>query len=250
MIYCNQLLAGDPIQPGFISFIELLGQEADLHLICDDTPRHVYHLDAIQNLNRASVINLVRDPRDFLTSYKRYWQTASKGERERIKRLYHPVNTSLYWRSGVNQIGSYSEFFSTDQARVLRYEDLVSDPESIVRELCELFAIPFDVAMLKIEDSNSSSRDFRGGISSQAVGRWPRHLTAEERWICELIAGPLVPKYGYIVSDGNRISVPRLLGLLATSIPSFVRAVWINRQRTGSISEYLTRRILGLISRG
>lgn len=230
-------------------FIELLGQKADLHLICDDTPRHVYHLDVIQSLSRASVINLVRDPRDFLISYKRYWQTASKGERERIKRLYHPVNTSLYWRSGINQIGRYSELFSTNRARVLKYEDLVSHPESNVRELCEVLAIPFDSAMLKIEDSNSSFRDFRGGISSKSVGRWPRHLTAEERWICELIAGPHMPKYGYIASGDTRINIPRLLGLFATSVPSFIRAVWINRQRTGSISEYLIRRVLGLISR-
>ena len=47
---------------------------------------------------------MVRDPRDFLLSYRNKGEGAGGANRARLRRLYHPVLTSLLWRTSVRRL--------------------------------------------------------------------------------------------------------------------------------------------------
>jgi hypothetical protein len=124
----------------YIAFMGMLAESKEKTLYCDDTPRHIFHLRTIFDLfPDAKIIACVRDPRDFLSSYKNYWKVAS--ERERMRALYHPVLTSLLWRSSANVVASWARRKEGESLGVVRYEDLVEHPEREVRRVCDLLGV-------------------------------------------------------------------------------------------------------------
>src|SRR6185312_11289690 len=81
----------------------------------------------------ARVVACIRDPRDFLVSYRDKWTISAEGAR--LRRLYHPVLTSYLWKASARAIlDGQSRFGSA--IHLLRYEDLVGEPDSHLRQLC------------------------------------------------------------------------------------------------------------------
>ena len=89
---------------------------------------------------------------------------------------------------------------------MLRYEDLVSNPDAELRQLCHF---------LRISDDPSLRRPVRGGkpwagnsmfedqfstISAAPVGRWKEALQPEEVAALELVAGPVMRRIGYTLT--------------------------------------------------
>lgn len=94
-------------------------------------------------------IYLVRDPRDVALSFK-----TSNIE------LYHPYFSSKRWRTeqrlGIDLLGTHSE-----RVHLIRYEDLLREPETTVKALCEFLGLPYEEAMLyyyETEDAQATSR--------------------------------------------------------------------------------------------
>ena len=241
---------GSTVGALYRAFIRLASDHASHeHWVCDDTPRHLFHLaSALDWFPEAKIVVCVRDPRDFMCSYKNYWKKAAAPERRRIQRLYHPLLTSLYWRSGINVLGREASQLPEGRVLAVRYEDLVMAPEARVKELCSFLELPFEPAMLEVERANSSFDVGRKGIFTESVGRWRSCLDPEEVWYAQRLNGSRMKKHQYEVAPVTP-SVWGVLRILASSPPAALSAIWSNRRRTESLLTFLLRRARAALAR-
>lgn len=128
----------------------------------------------------ARVIHAFRDPRAIFASLRRKGQNRGRWRRwARIPGLglvidlYSSLRLILAWRQAVRLHRRYRRRYP-DQYLLLRYEDLIADPEAGIRRLCEFAKVEFVDEMLEQTTRNSSFRsaDEVRGFDTAAVDRW------------------------------------------------------------------------------
>jgi hypothetical protein len=155
----------------------------------EKTPKHVRHLRFILDAAPSSRIVLIcRDPRDCVASLKRRYGRFSKA----LRRWRHDNHRVLHWRAH-------------PRATLLRYEDLVGNPQACLEELMPRLGFSFDPAQLQYHQEQvswyspgadneatssaqaanpSSHRDHRNRQINQplfnASGRFSDHLSPAE----------------------------------------------------------------------
>ena len=123
----------------------------------------------INNFNDAKVINIVRDPRAVIAS-----NFAKKNYRYPITFLCRQ------WR----KLSSLAWYYSKNNANILliRYEDLISNPEEITREICKFLEIKYDLSLLMTDkfvdgggkkwEQNSSYKKNSNGFDTSSINKW------------------------------------------------------------------------------
>jgi len=132
---------------------------------------YIFHVDTIfRAIPDARVIFLIRNPFDLAASLKR------RGEWRRMMRMIWG------WNQGVAVAESWR-----DDSRFLnvRYEDLVEQPTSVLREICQFADLPFEEALLKIPHVNRSETPYNTessttGLDDSRVYYYRDVLSAEE----------------------------------------------------------------------
>jgi hypothetical protein len=229
------------------AFAGLATAAAGKDVLCDDTPKHAFYLEAIlDGLPDARVVAVARDPRDYLASYKNYWRRSS--ESARVKAIYHPIHTTLLWRSTWNQLSGFARTDGEGRVHLIRYEDLVSRPEDTTRRLCGFLGLEYLPDLLAVDSSNSSFDAPAEGIFATSVGRWRSVLTPAEAWWCQRIArgGMVELEYAPVPSAASPWSVAIVL---LTAPLAIIQGLWANRAKRGPLVPYLLRRIRGLSRR-
>lgn len=131
----------------------------------------------------ARCLHIVRDPLDNFASYQRK-QTS-----------WTPGKFSTHWNRSTRTGFENSEKFGPARYRLLRYEDLVSDPEASMEEICQFLGIESHpnlfrpTRMGKPWRGNSMFGDQFEAISPVAVGRWKEKLTSSEVGIVQAATG-------------------------------------------------------------
>lgn len=217
---------------------------------CEDLPGNIFRLEIfLRRFPGVKIIQLIRDPRDILLSQKNRHHRrrmggkyVSRTEAFRVWANYHPVITSLLWKRSI-QAG-----LKHDHPSILRirFEDLVSDPEKIVKQACEHAGIDFELQMLQVPQVGSSTQqdnpDARG-IDKGRLSAWKKGgLTETEIAICEKINGSLMKKFGYIPQN---VKPPLIQHLSAWSMLPFKAALSLamNLGRTKGLLSYLQKRL-------
>jgi hypothetical protein len=123
----------DPIRPVDVlsAVLARAARRAKAPIAVEQTPRNVFFLaDLLDALPGSRAVVITRDPRDVLLSQRNWWRRRFLGTtglpwRTTVRQWadYHPITTSLIWRSGVRAAAALA-----DDARVthLRFEDLVT----------------------------------------------------------------------------------------------------------------------------
>ncbi len=92
----------------------------------NNTPKDVFYVEEIiEFYPNAKILLCVRDPRDFCLSYKHRWEVTTEGHKNRLKSLYHPVITSLLWKSTVQRLSTLKSIVPSENLCVIHYESLV-----------------------------------------------------------------------------------------------------------------------------
>jgi len=165
----------------------------------NQVPRDLFEIDEIfKFFPKAKIIACVRDPRDFLVSYRDLWKQWAGWESERLKKIYHPVITSLLWKSSMTLLKKKLNQFGN---RILlnHYEDLVNNPEHQVRTLCAFVEVNFDPTMLLTNFNNSSTNLTGNGIFPTSVKSWRRKLGNSDAYIAQQICQQEMVSLGYTI---------------------------------------------------
>ncbi|WP_089944050.1 sulfotransferase family protein [Candidatus Entotheonella palauensis] len=213
-------------------------------------PKDIFYVrDILKFYPEAKFVICVRDIRDFLFSYQYQWKKTSPENIERMKKLYHPVLTSLLWKAAMKQIRVAQELVPPDNLLIIRYEDLAIRPEATIHTLCQFLKESYEEEMLQVEAHNSSFEVQAQGIFSTSIQRWRQHISHEEVYIGERLARPELQQLGYPITHVQ----PNPLKLLhiAASFPyAFCRALYANRSVRGPMLPYLKQRAASFFTSG
>lgn len=128
----------------------------------EKTPNHLRYVHTLRALYpRAPIIQIVRDPRDVSRSMRKLpWASSSV------------LANAYLWRAWFEE--SYAFFQQDVLSLVVRFEDLLTAPESTLRRICAFIGELYDEQML---DRSASA---------------PHVITEQEPWK-QQVAGPLDP---------------------------------------------------------
>ena len=164
------------------------------------------------HFNEAKFFILLRDPRAVISSNLNVKDASERGQ-------------ILSYSRGLRKLMACAYHFSTlpifdGRLKVIRYEDLVSEPEKICKNMCDFLDIEFKSEMLDtdnfVEPSNrskyngwSSFETEANGISRHRATRWRNHLQEICQKLIEFLCGPEMELFGY-KTDFKFISAEQL----------------------------------------
>jgi hypothetical protein len=121
---------------------------------------------------------------------------------------------ALLWRSSVAAGRRAGRLLGPGRYREVRYEQLVTDPEQVLRETCGFLDLPFDAAMLRYHDRAGDVVDgFRIRSEHRHLAQpptaglrdWRRDMPDRELRLFEAVAGDLLAELGYAAAAGRGV---------------------------------------------
>jgi omega-hydroxy-beta-dihydromenaquinone-9 sulfotransferase len=232
--------SGDPAEL-FSAAVHAMTRAAGKTIPCEQTPRYIFYArHLLDRYAGAHVVHLVRDPRAVMASQKNRWRrrslaaeamTVPRYESVRVFVNYHPYTVARLWSQATCAALELAEH---PRFTMLRYEDLVRDPESTVRALCGRLGLDFDPAMLEVEQVNSSHQSSAGGARKgmrvDAIDLWRKALTPAETAVTEHYCGAFMRRFGY-QPVSNRRSFFDQLGFAISYVVHLGAVILINPGR-------------------
>lgn len=234
----------------FSTFMECQARDAGKVRWVNHVPRDVFRLgDVMALFPDARIILCSRHVLDFLVSYRDQFRRAGRhgtpAEDDRLRKLYHPIATSLLWRASV-RVAVEAMTRWPERTMLSRYEDLVSDPTRRVAELCAFLGEQFEPDMLNVATHNSSRGQGPQRIFASSVGQWRARLSDSEAWLALTLCGEGLRRLGYELAP-VRPRWTEVAGWTA-SLPTYAIGVMrANSGRRGASISYFARRLDALV---
>lgn len=191
-------------------FYRIYAAKFDKQRIGDKTPSYALHLKAIKTLlPEARFIHLIRDGRDVALSLRNTWFSPGPDMKSQAEFWASHVATA---RNSAAKCSSYME---------IKYEDLVQDPETALRKVCDHIELPYHEAMLHhhlrahLRLDEHQGREFRNAkeltkeqrlqqqrnamrpVRVDLAFRWKQEMTGAEQACFKRYAGTLLEELGY-----------------------------------------------------
>ena len=178
--------------------------------------------DFLKMFPKGKTVVVLRDPRDACASQKKI--TYEPGLRY--------LDTALAALHAMQAAFDFEHSLPPASYATVKYEDLVDDPESVLRGLCTRLEIEFDPAMLDARNF----RDYSGGpwlantsyeddapvaIGSKSVGRYKEALDPVDVQFLEMICRPMLAYWKYDL-DGELPTPEQWQRLYAIMNDSFI----------------------------
>ena len=212
----QQLLAIEPfsVPEGYRAFYRMYAARFKKSRWGDKTPVHCMHIATIMSaLPEVHFIHIIRDGRDVAMSLRNQW--FSPGDSIEV--------LSGYWRDCVTTARRQAAL--CPHYIEVHYEDLIRDPETVLRKICGLIGLEYYSAMLNYH-ANASARLAEHGDRMTADGQlfrsreqrlraqlltmqpprtdriqaWKQSMPRDEQERFERISGELLHELGYEVS--------------------------------------------------
>lgn len=171
--------------------------------ICGDkSPKFIRRLNTIVECYPASkFIHIVRDGRDTYLSLRRKEYALSRSI----------AVAAVEWRTKISLV---NRFLSRCPQRTItiRYEDLISDPAAVIREVCDFLGVTYMETMLsfwkdaeRYIEKEHSELIFRP-IDAANQKKWLHELSSNDLKCYEALAGTTLKQYGYSSDMGDKLS--------------------------------------------
>ena len=215
----------------------------------NNAPRDIFDIENILSFYpNAKILICVRELRDFLLSYKDRWKFVPPEYSECLKSIYHPVVTSLLWKSTVRLIPIIKKKVTKGNLMIVKYEDLVLNPMDMICKICKVIGEKFEPEMLEINSNNSSREVQEKGIFSSSIGRWRGLLTSEEAAVAQMITRKELEHLGYKL-EKTQANPFKIFSSFATFPFALYKGLDADKELRAPLIPYLFRRITSLLSR-
>jgi hypothetical protein len=226
----------------FAAVTHHLAASAGKSIACEQTPRNIFYArELLEVYPSARVVHIVRDPRAVMASQKKRWrqrrilaQTSRPPGYEslRVWVNYHPYTIARLWSRAT---AAALALEGHPRVTLVRFEDLVRDPEGTVRHLCERLGIGYEPGMLDVGQVNSSHQvavgGARRGLNSDAIDRWQVVLSAAETAITERMCAPWLRRFGYAPLASRRVAWPARAWYRLSYVAHLVGVMLVNPGR-------------------
>jgi hypothetical protein len=151
-----------------------------------------------QSFPDARIIHMIRDPRDRYASVLARWKSRRGGVGAGMGEWFESV-----------QYAESNLVHRPEQCIVMRYEDLVAEPEAAMRRICDFIGEPFAEEMMTMsgaerfrqEGANSSyGRRPMGAISTSSIGKYTNVLSTKQVRYIEKLARNEMQRHRYEAS--------------------------------------------------
>lgn len=161
----------------------------------EKTPRHIQHIGPLLEAfgEATRVIGLVRDPRAVLASINKFMERDEERDLRRFARQ---------WATADRILRAWAEA-RPQRVELVRYEDLVTDPEPVLRRLVGLLDIPWDPAVLRPTTTTGKwGAVSRGGepgatINTGSLTKYREQLQPDTVRRLEELLAPRMLAWGY-----------------------------------------------------
>ena len=157
------------------SFIQdILTHNHKDYFIEDNTWNILFSADLLDLIPNAKIISVIRDPRDVVASLsKQKWMPSNKTQSAKIYNdlivEWNEIRRNLNKKSWIE----------------VRLEDMVLEPESQIRKICDFIELPWEDNLLEIDLSKSNS------------GRWKKDFSVEEQRSVIPLLAEHIKSFGY-----------------------------------------------------
>lgn len=196
-------------------FFRIFAQREGKVRWADKTPRNIHAVHRILTwFPNATFVHIIRDGRDVACSLRHHPAYTIRNGKIVPQKVTNPIRACA--RRWIDDTSMGLAFRGHPRYFEICYEELVSDPESTMRVLCETIGEDYHPALVDpnaaqpthdragrlINNPNATS-----GISASSVGRWAKDLTLTERKIVHQTAGQLLIALGY-AKDASWVNEP------------------------------------------
>jgi hypothetical protein len=182
------LLASDRSEAGiFDAFMTLYAKKRGATVRGEKTPIHLrWSEELLEWYPRSKIIHMMRDPRGVhVSDLKRRREQQKRAPVYKVLRSLGPAfetlttaETSLMWADSARRAARMARRFP-DRYLVVKFEDLVVDPERVIRKLCSDLGLSFEPKMLERTVVSAGFRKGDRGFDVAAARRWSEHIS---RW--------------------------------------------------------------------
>ncbi|MEF2144719.1 MAG: sulfotransferase [Desulfovibrionaceae bacterium] len=165
------------------------------------TSTEVYASQVFSWFPNARMIQLLRDPRDNFASLKSGWSARYSKRNEDVRDLMqsHLERAKMaFLMASANQ-----ELYGEERYLVLRFEDLVREPESVLQRIAAFAGVRYSDILLQPRFMGNpwKGNNFDGKVfdrpSAENVGRWKERITPEEAALIEFHFADVLDRWEY-----------------------------------------------------
>lgn len=174
-----------------VAILTVYARETNATLAGEKSPHHIRYLGALSTrFPRGKFIHVVRDPRAVALSF-----TATRANFGRR----FVTDACRQWGQAIQAHRSHSATLTPDRYRIVRYEQLVREPQTTLRSLSRFLGIPFAPEMLEYHKRVTSGFHPSQGahmintlspVFTSSIDKWktllsPRQIAIIEHILCD-----------------------------------------------------------------
>jgi hypothetical protein len=194
---------------GEIVYLLFAEQKGKKPLIIAD--KNNYYIKHTSELNEiwptAKYILLVRDGRDVACSYLNIEKLVTNSPYKPI--LSNDISTiAREWVENNQKSIDFINTLNSDRSIVVRYEDVVANPELFLTKVCHFLGVDFNEEMLtyyiknkELQDEPSSTLDWKmktlESLDKSNIGKYNTEMSVENCYEFNSIAATLLQKFNY-----------------------------------------------------
>lgn len=159
----------------------------------DKTPYYILHLETLLEMfPNAQVVHLIRDGRDCaLSMLERKWDLW----------IFNHYHAAYIWNRYVKAGKAFGKKHP-DHYFEIRYEDILDQPESSIKKLCQFLNIEFNSSVINFGKSDGSGKTplLQKPLQKNNQAKWKNKLSKRQLATFEALASETLADCGYEVS--------------------------------------------------
>jgi hypothetical protein len=187
-----------------LSLLEEYRSQSGKERVAEKSPNNVFFFQHLHHIfPKSPLVQVIRDGRDVVCSLLTMnWVDPRTGQP--IEYTRDAGKAAQYWASAVRSGRKVKENGALEPRYTeVRYEDIVTQPESTLKGLFASVGEPWDPAVLNFHDrehnlaGESSAEQVSKPLYSASVGRWKKNLDEAGKRAVKEHAGDLLIELGY-----------------------------------------------------